>query len=132
MVDSNVGIGTIFPSSSVRRSRLFTQTTHEAHEELGEPKSSFQVHHCPKKFPNYVALMYSIFVVESSSYKETTSEKVWWDAMIDTIMLLALVFYCPLYWMYVKHIFFKVIEEEVALIRQDVLSCIDGIPMCES
>lgn len=90
------------------------------------------MHHCPKKFPNYVALMYSIFVVESSSYKETTSEKVWWDAMIDTIMLLALVFDYPLYWMYVKHIFFKVIEEEVSLISQDVLSCIDGIPMCAS
>lgn len=39
--------------------------------------------HPPNKFPYYVTLMSSIIDAEPCSYEEVTSERVWWDAMVE-------------------------------------------------
>jgi len=45
--------------------------------EKADPKTSFQVSHPPKNFPNYFAVMSAIVDAEPSSYEEAASEKVW-------------------------------------------------------
>jgi hypothetical protein len=48
----------------------------EEEEQVGAPKTSFQVSHYPKMFLNYVALMSSIFDAKLSSYEGEIDEQV--------------------------------------------------------
>jgi len=62
------------PYSLARKPRWLT---HTLQGEKADPKTSFQVSHPPKNFPNYFAVMSAIVDAEPSSYEEAASEKVW-------------------------------------------------------
>jgi hypothetical protein len=60
------------PSSSVRRTRWFTQTLRDVQEYIEAPRSTFGESIPPKKFLNYMELMSSVTDSEPSNYQEAT------------------------------------------------------------
>jgi hypothetical protein len=64
----------VAPSTSIRRTRWFTQTLKDAQEHVETPRSTFIESKPPNKFPNYMALMSNILDSDPFSFQETIDQ----------------------------------------------------------